>query len=115
MVESVKAQPRLRGPTYRRLAVMLALIGTVALVAGCSSGPDTGAQDDIVPVAAPGPSPVTRTPLLPPVPSAPAATSPPATDTWATSAPPLQYDRLYSEEEQAQIRSDLLNAAARAR
>jgi hypothetical protein len=115
MLETVIAPPCLRKPMHRRLPVVLGLMGLVALLAGCATGPDTAAQDDIVPAAASAPAAVTRTPLLPPVPSAPAPISAPGSDTLATSAPPLQYDRLYSDEEQAQIRSDLLNAAARAR
>lgn len=105
--------PDLRTPPLRRWPALIIIFGIVCVLTGCTTGPDTAAQDDIVPATTSAPSTVTRTPLLPPVPST--TTPAPATDTWATSAPPLQYDRLYSEEEQAQIRADLQNAAARAR
>lgn len=101
-----------------RRHVAAAAFGLLVPLAACSAGPDAIApQDDIVqPVETiTQPGTVSRKPLLPPVPASPAAQASPATDNWSTSAPPLQYDRLYSDDEQARIQSDLLKAAARAR
>lgn len=93
------------------MALLLAL-------GGCSAGPETiEAQDDIVqplPTTT-QPATVSRKPLLPPVPPAPASQPAAPGESWATSAPPLQYDRLYSDDEQAKIQAELLKEAARAR
>jgi hypothetical protein len=53
------------------------------------------------------PQTVSSMPLLPPVPEDPAKQPAAIAD-----APPLQYDRLYSDDEQVQIKSDLAAAAA---
>lgn len=96
----------------------IALFALMLPLAACSAGPDSiGAQDDVVqPIATPNqPGTVSRKPLLPPVPEAPPAQAAQPTENWSTSAPPLQYNRLYSDDEQAKIQADLLKAAARAR
>ncbi len=102
----------------RRRHVAAALFALMLPLTACSAGPDAiGAQDDIVRPVAPSnqPGSVSRKPLLPPVPEAPPAQAAQPSENWSTSAPPLQYDRLYSDDEQARIQADLLNAAARAR
>jgi hypothetical protein len=93
-------------------------LALVLPLTACSAGPDAiGAQDDIVQPVAPSNQPgiVSRKPLLPPVPEASPSQPARSSDNWSTSAPPLQYDRLYSDDEQARIQADLLKAAARAR
>jgi hypothetical protein len=90
------------------------------ILTGCSGGADTMTQP-LVPLPAadldtsrPPPTTVTSTPLLPPVPETgagqPAATSQPSD----TGEPPLQYEHLYSEEEQAKIAADLAGSGAKA-
>jgi hypothetical protein len=105
--------------------VRLAL-GGVALMAaicvtGCSGGVESINQPQIAPqtdldTAKPPPQTVTSTPLLPPVPEPPATAAPsgglPA-QAPATSEPPLQYDQLYSDDEQLRIKADLAAAAAK--
>lgn len=98
--------------------VAAAFFALMLPLSACSAGPDSiGSQDDIVQPVAPSnqPGAVSRKPLLPPVPEAPPAQAAQPGQNWSTSPPPLQYDRLYSDDEQAKIQADLLKAAARAR
>jgi len=100
---------------YRVLPVTGLALAASLMLGGCSGGSDAMTQPtfsapaaDLDTTKAP-PQTVTSMPLLPPVPDDPAKQ--PAT---TTEAPPLQYDHLYSDDEQTKIRSDLIAAAARA-
>lgn len=96
------------------VALVVPAMGLAITLAACTGGGDPVSDADIVAPVAATPGTVTRMPLLPPVPE-PATSKPAADSTWSTSAPPLEYDRLYSEDEQARLQADLMAAAARAR
>ena len=107
-------------------ASMLALAAALAL-SGCAGGSEAMTRPVLatptadLDTARPPPQTVTSAPLLPPVPEAPATPTAPV-DTSSTGAasetlretPPLQYDHLYSDDEQQQIKSDLVSAATKA-
>lgn len=95
------------------IAVAIApILGLALSLAGCAGGDPASDADVVAPVAS-TPGAVSRAPLLPPVPE-PAASKPATDSTWSTSSPPLEYDHLYSEDEQAKLQADLMAAAARA-
>jgi hypothetical protein len=62
--------------------------------------------------AKPPPQTVTSTPLLPPMPDD--KPEPPAASGPAAITAPLQYDPLYTDEEQFRIQTDLTKAATKA-
>jgi hypothetical protein len=99
----------------------MAMAAYLAL-AGCSGGvnPDLSAGQEVpasdLDTAKPPPRTVTSMPLLPPVPepaatSAPVGSLPPAGDEQQS---PIPYNELYSDDEQARIRSELTAAASKA-
>ena len=95
----------------------VAVLGFCAVLGlqGCSGGSDAmsrtmnSAQTEDLDTAKPPPSTVSKTPLLPPVPNQPAEQQADA----VIATPPLEYDHLYSDEDQERIRRELSAAAAK--
>ncbi len=94
---------------------MVLMLAASFVLSACSGGSEAMTQPSVPAPAADldtakaPPRTVTSSPLLPPMPADNAQPSDPA-----AAAAPMQYEHLYSDDEQTKIQQDLIAAAARA-